>query len=148
MSKLYPPFKTLMEELLQNCEARGATYVMTSGYRSFSEQDKLYEQGRTKPGLKITNARGGESAHNYGVAADFVAKPGGKVSWDVGSYAILMEEAEKLGLESGGRWTKFKDLPHVQMRLLRHALTFSRLKELHTSSGLPGVWGELDKLDW
>jgi peptidoglycan L-alanyl-D-glutamate endopeptidase CwlK len=146
MSKLYPPFKTLLEELLQNCEARGATYVMTSGYRSFAEQDRLYEQGRSRPGLKITNARGGESAHNYGVAADFVAKPGGKVSWDVGSYAILMEEAEKLGLESGGRW-KFKDLPHVQVKLLRHGLSWSHLKKTH-EGGLEAVWKELDQLDW
>jgi peptidoglycan L-alanyl-D-glutamate endopeptidase CwlK len=144
---LYAPFEKQLVKLVENCHARGATYIQTSGFRSFDEQDKIYAQGRTKPGAKVTNAKGGQSAHNYGVAADFVAKPGGKVSWDIASYAILMEEAEKLGLESGGRW-KFKDFPHVQVPLLKHGLTFSHLKVLHDQGGLKNVWAELDKLNW
>lgn len=138
---MYPPFERLLKKLLENCQARGASYVQTSGFRSFAEQDKLFEQGRSKPGPKVTNARGGESAHNYGVAADFVAKPGGKVSWDVAAYAILKEEAEKLGLESGGAW-RFKDWPHVQLSLLRHGLTWSRLK------AEKDVFALLDKYEW
>mgnify|MGYP002477972077 CR=1 FL=1 len=40
--------------------------------RTDAEQDALYAIGRTKPGKVVTNARGGESLHNYGLAIDIV----------------------------------------------------------------------------
>ncbi|CAJ0596443.1 unnamed protein product [Cylicocyclus nassatus] len=40
------------------------------GTRTIAEQDALYAQGRTKPGAKVTNARGGSSMHNYAIAID------------------------------------------------------------------------------
>jgi hypothetical protein len=40
------------------------------GVRTFAEQDALYAQGRTRKGLRVTNAKGGQSYHNYGLAAD------------------------------------------------------------------------------
>lgn len=47
--------------------------LLPNGFRSFAEQDKLYAQGRTNKSKPIvTNARGGYSAHNYGLAIDFV----------------------------------------------------------------------------
>ena len=58
--------------------------------RTFAEQDALYAQGRTKGGLKVTNAKGGQSYHNYGLAIDIVLlvdkdKNGTyeKASWDI-----------------------------------------------------------------
>ncbi|SVE43245.1 uncharacterized protein METZ01_LOCUS496099, partial [marine metagenome] len=39
--------------------------------RTYAEQDDLYEQGRTEPGKIVTNARGGKSWHNFGLAIDF-----------------------------------------------------------------------------
>ena len=45
-----------------------------SGTRTFAEQDELYSHGRTKPEPKVTNAPGGTSNHNYGVA------------WDIGVF--------------------------------------------------------------
>src|SRR6478609_5661733 len=44
---------------------------IVQGLRTIKEQDDLYAQGRTKPGKVVTNARGGSSFHNYGVAFDF-----------------------------------------------------------------------------
>jgi peptidoglycan L-alanyl-D-glutamate endopeptidase CwlK len=40
--------------------------------RTFAEQDGLYAQGRSKPGAIVTNAKGGQSYHNYGLAIDIV----------------------------------------------------------------------------
>ena len=40
--------------------------------RTFKEQDDLYSQGRTRPGKIVTNAKGGDSYHNYGLAIDIV----------------------------------------------------------------------------
>ena len=53
-------------------KAQGITVMVTSGYRSFAEQNALYAQGRTKPGNIVTNAKGGQSLHNYGLAVDVV----------------------------------------------------------------------------
>lgn len=36
--------------------------------RTFEEQEAIYAQGRTKPGKIVTNARGGQSYHNFGLA--------------------------------------------------------------------------------
>nr|WP_295770097.1 M15 family metallopeptidase [Rhodoferax sp.] len=38
--------------------------------RSCAEQDALYAQGRTAPGNKVTNAKSGDSNHNFGIAFD------------------------------------------------------------------------------
>ncbi len=146
-SNLYPTFQKLLDQLVANCASRGATYVQTAGLRTFAEQDKLYAQGRTAPGNVVTKAAGGSSAHNFGVAADYAAKVAGKISWKETDYQVLKEEAGKLGLESGGTW-KFKDLPHVQLPLLQHALTFSILKTEYLAGGLPAVFKLLDKYKW
>lgn len=78
-----------------------------STYRTFAEQDALYAQGRTTPGNIITNARGGESFHNYKIAFDIYCKDYNKVG------AI----GKKIGLEWGGDWETFKDLAHFQLTL-------------------------------
>lgn len=40
--------------------------------RTFNEQQALFNQGRTTPGKVVTNARAGQSFHNYGLAIDIV----------------------------------------------------------------------------
>ena len=57
----------------------------TQAYRSIATQNALYAQGRNKPGKRVTNARGGQSAHNYGAAMDFVPVVIGKRTYDVPS---------------------------------------------------------------
>lgn len=49
----------------------------TCGLRSFVDQDALYAKGRTTPGPVVTNARGGLSFHNYGLASDWDFFPKG-----------------------------------------------------------------------
>ena len=45
---------------------------ITHTYRSIQEQNELYAIGRTIKGNKVTNAKGGQSYHNYGLAFDIV----------------------------------------------------------------------------
>lgn len=82
----------------------------------------MYALGRTSPGRRVTNARGGESYHNYGLAFDVALLQNGTVTWDtkvsvndneVPDYIELGLIGEQLGLQWGGRWT-FQDLPHYQ----------------------------------
>ena len=94
--------------------ARGIKVILTWGYRSIKEQNALYAKGRTTPGKKVTNARGGYSWHNFGLAADYAFVINGKVTWD-GPWGIFGEVARSCGLEWGGDWKSFPDRPHVQV---------------------------------
>ena len=98
------------------CAAMPAGVVcrFTHTLRTNAEQDALYAIGRTKPGNVVTNAKGGQSYHNYGLAIDFVMLVNGQVSWTVDkNWAAVIAIFESYGWESGHRW-KFKDSPHVQ----------------------------------
>lgn len=92
---------------------------ITSGYRSFAEQNKLYAQGRTDKSKPIvTNARGGESLHNYGLAVDYVivSDDGRRAIWTVNSkWKRAAAIAKSLGFAWGGDFTTFRDYPHLQM---------------------------------
>lgn len=111
---LYPPFLEKLLDVIAACNARGRTFIATHGYRTYGEQMALWAKGRTVRGPIVTNAKGGQSSHNFGLAVDFVrdldAKPGVQPSWDDKDYEVLVEEAEKAGLHSG---KGYKDYPHV-----------------------------------
>ena len=40
--------------------------------RTLKEQDDIYAQGHTKKGEIVTDAKAGQSYHNYGLAVDIV----------------------------------------------------------------------------
>lgn len=100
------------------------------GLRTIDEQNALYAQGRTKPGDIVTNAKGGSSYHNYGLAIDFailIDKDGNgtydELSWDIkkdndkdgiADWLEVVKIFEAAGWEWGGRWSSLKDYPHVQ----------------------------------
>lgn len=111
---LYPAFLDRLSAALSACNDAGADYVATLGFRTWSEQARIYFQGRTTPGPIVTHAPPGFSSHNYGLAVDVCRMfDGNVVSWDPQDYELLGEEAEKVGLVWGGRWTN-PDRPHVQ----------------------------------
>ncbi|MEF2968873.1 M15 family metallopeptidase [Paenibacillus sp. M1] len=118
LSGLHPVVRQAAERLIERSFARGVPILITQGLRTIAEQDALYAQGRTKPGQIVTNARGGYSNHNFGVAIDFcLLMPDGKnVSWTVGKdWMGVVEIAKSLGFEWGGDWKSFKDYPHFEM---------------------------------
>lgn len=105
---------------LTNCICRFAFTL-----RTFAEQDKLYQQGRTTPGQIVTNARKGLSYHNYGMAIDIVLIKDGKPLWDTkvdfdkdgkSDWLEIVQIFKEHGWEWGGDWG-FKDYPHFQKTL-------------------------------
>lgn len=114
---LHPIVRQATEELIKRCKARGIDILITQAYRSKEEQDALYAQGRTKPGKIVTNAKGGESYHNYGLAIDFCLLENGKAVWEVNDkWMAVVAEAKKLGFAWGGDFKgSFKDYPHLEM---------------------------------
>jgi peptidoglycan L-alanyl-D-glutamate endopeptidase CwlK len=97
-----------------------------SGTRTYAEQNLLYAQGRTRPGDKVTNARGGASNHNFGIAWDIGIFINGKYLDDGPQYkkAAALALAVTTGLEWGGNWTTIIDRPHYQL------LTGKTIKEV------------------
>lgn len=119
--ELLPLIKHKLEEHKALCAKHGIYFQLTSAYRSIPAQDALYEQGRTKPGKIVTNAKGGQSFHNWRVAYDVWPVVGGKLLsfsdenaepllWAIGFFA------KKVGLEWGGVWP-VRDIPHFQFTL-------------------------------
>lgn len=91
---------------------------LLSGTRSYAEQDHLYEQ---RP--KVTNAKGGWSNHNFGIAWDAgIFADGdyyeGRTPEENRAYANLAKVtmAAVGGIEAGIDWTSFKDAPHYQLK--------------------------------
>lgn len=112
-SGLLPAVQKLADLFIALAATEGFNLRVTSGWRSFEEQEKLYAQGRTTPGKIVTNARAGESWHNWGCAFDVADRIRGyDIDWErVGKIG------ERCGFEWGGRWAGFIDRPHFQLTL-------------------------------
>lgn len=118
---LEPGFKDTVEIVLKEAEeATGHKWGVVQARRSIAEQDALYAQGRTKPGQNVTKAKGGQSAHNFGLAVDLVPIKDKKEWWSAprSLFLKMAEIAEKHGLVAGIHWTDLfppnGDMPHIQ----------------------------------
>jgi len=117
MEGLKPLLINKYMELFQLCKNNGITITLTSGYRSPEEQDKLYAQGRTTSGNIVTQAKGGQSLHNFGVAFDICPLQNGSQWWSAPTslWNQIGTLGESIGLEHGDRG--YVDLPHFQMMM-------------------------------
>ncbi|WP_423991126.1 M15 family metallopeptidase [Mesobacillus sp.] len=132
---LHPKVQQNKETLIQQAADKGIRVIVTDGFRSFQDQDMLYEKGRSADGSIVTHAKGGESFHNFGLAIDFALLTAeGKAIWDIAydgngnaqsDWMEVVALAKELGFEWGGDWTHFKDYPHLEMRF---GLSINELK--------------------
>lgn len=92
------------------------TVRIISGNRTYAEQNAIYAQGRTKPGKIVSNAKGGQSNHNFAIAWDIGIFVNGKYLPESPFYkaAATVALAATVGVEWGGHWTK-PDRPHYQL---------------------------------
>ena len=115
IATLEPTTAKLATELLRRLAAEGYNFKVTSGTRTFDEQAKLYAQGRTAPGPKVTNARPGFSWHNFGLAFDVTLFQGDRNPvWEHPAYAIAGRIGKELGLRWGGDFKSLVDRPHFE----------------------------------
>lgn len=125
ITQLNPTLAANSEKLIALSEKVGISILITDDFRSSQEQDALYRQGRSDEGAIVTNAKGGESYHNYGLAVDFALRTSkGKVIWDMefdgnqngkSDWMEVVAIAKQLGFSWGGDWESFPDYPHLQM---------------------------------
>jgi peptidoglycan L-alanyl-D-glutamate endopeptidase CwlK len=141
VDSLADPFKAKAQRLLDMIEREGLPFRLFEARRSFTRSAALFMQGRAykngvlvKVGPTVSNARAGESPHNWGLAIDCVldcrpehawwageALPKGP--WDLGKADHISLAWVKYGrcvracdLSWGGDWTGFKDWPHAEAR--------------------------------
>lgn len=136
---LHRDVAVLCGDWLRRCNARGVGVLIYCTRRSALEQSRLYAQGRTAPGVIVTNAKAGESFHQYGLAWDAVplaysAPDVPKLDWSpfttkeneplfrsTGNiqlldwrWRVLVEAGDAIGLEWAGRWQAFTEYVHWQ----------------------------------
>lgn len=123
--RVQPIFKSIVLAGKRIAKELGAgDYQMIGGTRTYAEQNDLWAKGRTTPGPRVTNAKGGYSNHNFGIAGDFGAfsKEGTYLGESAPALedkihravAAWVKETYPGEIEWGGDWTSFKDYPHFQ----------------------------------
>src|ERR1051325_154423 len=121
---LTPNAQRKAREFLNAVKGKALTYRIISGTRTYAEQNALYAIGRTvqldrKP---VTNAKGGQSNHNFGIAWDVGIFEGktyytGKNKKERDAYSNLgaLITSSVTNIEWGGIWTTCVDPPHYQL---------------------------------
>lgn len=141
---LHPLVRTEVSLLIDRVELEFPSYIavrIVQGLRTIDEQDALFNQphdGKDNDGdgkideadEHVTNARGGSSYHNYGLAIDFALlydkDKNGKyetLSWDLVAdmdrdgkrdWSEMVNVFKSAGWEWGGNWQTLIDNPHLQ----------------------------------
>lgn len=161
LSTLDPTFSGKVTEFLAALAAKGVTMRPYFGIRTAQQQAKLWRQGRTateidaqvaklqdegchfladciemagaQNGQRVTNAIGGLSWHNYGLALDCEWIVNGAVEWSTSAlgalngYKVYDAMAPQFGLISGQHWG---DFDHVEMTKARSPLGQYTMQEI------------------
>lgn len=146
---LHPKDRAMALEMYkEQCAALSGKAMLRYSYtlRTFKEQNDLYAIGRTVPGKKVTNAPGGKSYHNYGLAYDIVLlvdKDGNgtyeTASWETNvdfdgdgkaDWLEVVAIARQYGYAWGGDWAGFPDKPHFEKT---HGYSVNELLEMVNS---------------
>lgn len=125
LDDLHSKVKPLAQQLITKCAAEGIELLVTCTYRDNAAQNALYARGRTlledqgQKVYKVTNAKGGQSAHNYHLALDVVPLRDGKPVWGTSGADLMLwmrvgNIGESVGLEWAGRWRRMREYPHFQ----------------------------------
>jgi peptidoglycan L-alanyl-D-glutamate endopeptidase CwlK len=151
---LHPKLRTEAGEIYKEIEqALKGRAICRFSYtlRTFAEQDALYAIGRTKPGKRVTNAKGGQSYHNYGMAIDIVLLKDTNgdgtfetASWEtnvdfdgdgVADWIEVVNIFKRYEWAWGGNW-KFTDKPHFEKTL---GFSVMQLASMPRPNGYPQI---------
>ena len=145
LRELAPRFAAALAHGLNQARWAGYDAVVFEAHRTRERQRALYAQGRTTPGAIVTHAASElYSWHGYGLAVDVVSRAR---LWNVPEswYRAVAEHLIAAGLDWGGDWPSFRDLPHFQWGRLKSRPS-DRARELIASGGLAAVWKEVGAL--
>lgn len=105
LKELHPIFRMQVEKWLELCKSDGINVLIYMTYRSIEEQNELYKKGRMGVSGEdiVTNAKGGESSHNYRAGIDSVPLTADKKPWwdaPDGVWRTMAIHAESAGIDS------------------------------------------------
>jgi peptidoglycan LD-endopeptidase CwlK len=129
--ELHPLLSQKVESLLIEARAEGLDVFLFEGHRSFERQDELYNQTP-----KVTNAKAGQSYHNFGLAADVIFHDESQQpSWNAEhDWERLGDIGKKHGLIWGG---SFGDKPHF---VLSKNLPVNDVYDIFKNEGKDVLW--------
>lgn len=150
---VYPPILPIINRIKQDCPRVVSQQIkITESFRSRKTQEARYNQGRSKPGKIVTNAKPGQSWHEYGLAVDvcFLGPDpyleGLKQSNEkrfTDAWNKFGELVIAYGFTWGGNFKLIKDMPHIEMTF---GLTIHEAQELYRYGGVQGVWTYIDQM--
>jgi peptidoglycan LD-endopeptidase CwlK len=162
LSKVHPELARRVRALVSRLSQAGLRVEVVQGLRTWDEQAALFAQGREtltvvnslrrKAGLaplsadenrrRVTDARAGQSNHNYGLACDLCPFKGNVPDWNAPAavWKQIGAAAKAAGLKWGGDWQR-PDRPHVELP----GLTLPECRALYVKGGLPLVWAEAER---
>jgi peptidoglycan L-alanyl-D-glutamate endopeptidase CwlK len=117
IATLQPVAQIAARLFLERLEIADINARIISGTRTYLEQERLYQKGRFgNKGPKVTNARGGRSNHNFGIAWDIGIFKNGRYQGESPLYNTAGPIGVADNVEWGGNWKTFKDRPHYQLK--------------------------------
>lgn len=145
--------KVLDEYLTINFRlSKGIRLRFSQTLRTAEYQSGLYAQGRTKPGKIVTNAKPGQSIHEYGLAFDIVllydrdgngtfetASWNEKEDFDKNGKKDWFEVVDffkERGWSWGGDFKSIYDSPHFEMTFGETWRTLQRKRKKKDSNGI------------
>lgn len=142
LGEVHPKLSELMHKMAEMLKLENIDIHITQALRTWAEQDALYAQGRVNPGKRVTNAKGGESYHNFGLAVDVCPfTPLGQPIWDENQpcWPRLVSVGEALGMFPGAKFSK-PDRPHFQLTGRFPESPTDELRSIFRDHGIQGVW--------
>ena len=144
LSQVYPVLADKIRKLYDMLLVEGITIVVVQGLRTIDEQNALFAQGRSTPGKIVTNARGGQSWHNYGCAVDCaIQNLDRSIDWNAShpSWKRMEEVGVSLGMTSGANWKRIVDAPHFQITgRFPEGAPDAEVQQLLQENGIQAVW--------
>lgn len=133
LDTLAPEFKAKVEVLLKKLKAANIPVAVVCGRRTIAEQNALFAKGRTTPGPVVTNAKGGSSPHNFGLAVDLCpVNSAGHCNWNAPEsvWHDMGMIGKACGLAWGGEFKSIHDMPHFEDPNWRQVQVKWKLKEI------------------
>ncbi len=157
LDSVHPTLKKKGIAHINEAHKKGVNIAITSGYRSLTSQQNLYNQGRTTPGEIVTNAQPGDSWHNHGLAYDVaILNSNNQPTWPSKSDP-RWEIIGNTGINQGLNWGKsFDDYPHfdwhpdvtlteAKMGVIPKSFAIGQvLGGLFISAFMAGIWYNLN----
>lgn len=152
LKSVHPQLAAKINQMAEMLKQEGIDFEVVQGLRTWSEQDALYQQGRTTPGNIVTNAPAGSSWHNFGLAVDCCpykhdgnlqgTNPDKVLDWNPSHpvWQRMISVGESLGLYSGSEFKTFKDWPHFQLTGTLPVSPNDEVRQTFLDAGMQAVW--------